>query len=311
VEIPKDVLENLKLDEVIDGIEKLALFNPFGGQQAYFSNTKRTTGTFREKLQNLLNLKYSEGRKQTLCHLCFNLCKTKYKLDSAYGNLFPAKPEKFPNNYRNFKVIFYLCPICSGLAYFHICGFTPLEANKSEANKGIFINAPSFKLIWLLNQHIEKLHSLEGYKDVKTLLGLSFIDLAVDLNIKLGTWQKLSTEILTLEKIWNEQKKKYEYPLYFYEIPISVLELLEDKSIASLLKELKNLELLKEFMNENFKIFEILAYKILRNPDKVNKDEFIKHYFPTISNPSWIANRLSRLYALINQHLKVPSEVLI
>ena len=89
-----------------------------------------------------------------------------------------------------------------------------------------------------------------------------------------------------VEKIYNEKKRKNEYPLYFYEIPPTVLELLEDKKIASLLKELNSLKLLHEFMNGNFKIFEILAYRILRNPDKVSEDEFIKYYFNNISNPS-------------------------
>jgi len=202
----------------------------------------------------------------------------------------------FPNSFWNLQSSVPLCLVCNILFLFYPLGLTRINETQE-----IFINAPSFKLIWLLNQHIEKLHSIKGYKDVKTLIGSGFIDLAVDLNIKLGTWQKLSTEVLILEG----------KNLYFYEIPSTVLKLLEDKKIASFLKELNSLKLLHEFINGNFKIFEILTYRILRNPDKVSEDEFIKYFFNKISNPSWLASRLSKLYALINQHLKIHSEVLI
>jgi CRISPR-associated protein Cst1 len=218
--------------------------------------------------------------------------KTQYKLNSAYGNLFPVKRDDFPNNFWNLNFEPLLCPICAGLAYFHIDGFIKIT-NK----KGVFINTPSFKLIWKLNQHLEKIHAKDAYKDIKTLFGVAFIDLVLDLNVKLGLWQKLSTEII----VFKGQN------IDFYEIPPQILELLEDKRISSLLTSLNNLKILDLFLSGNFKLLEVLIYRLLRSAGSDKEDKLLKEF--NLSYKPETVEIMSKLYALSVSKLKKTAEV--
>ncbi|GEM_PF-2195220 len=199
---------------------------------------------------------------------------------------------EFPNSFWNLNSSVPLCLVCNILFLFYPLGLTDIGGGRR-----IFVNAPSFELIWKLNNHIEKVHSKEAYKNIKTLFGLGFIDLVLDLNVKLGTWQRLSTEVI----VFQGQN------VDFYEIPPQILELLEDKRVSSLLVELSNLKLLEVFMSGNFKLFEVLIHRLLRNAESNKDDELLKEFGLTYS--PYKVKTLSKLYALIVSKLKKPAEV--
>jgi CRISPR-associated protein Cst1 len=299
VTLSKDILHQVDLNDLIEGLEKKSLISKerlFGGQKAYFSNTSLDSKKFKEKIQNIINLTFSKGRNEHLCILCYTITKTNYQFNTSYGNLASAG-RSFPNTYWNMVNNIYLCPICAGLAYFHISGFIKLNTGE-----GIFINTPSFKLIWELNRHLEKIHSKEATENIKTLFGSAFINLVLDLNVKLGLWQRLSTEVIVF----------YNNNIDFYEIPPQIIELLEDKEISRIVIKLNNFKILKLIMSGNFKFLESLISRFLRSfyAKSIDNDELLKEFNLNQSNPQ-TGILLAKLYALIVDKLKKSSEVLI
>jgi CRISPR-associated protein Cst1 len=204
---------------------------------------------------------------------------------------------KYPNSFWNLKSSVPLCLVCNILFPFYPLGIIDIGNNRK-----IFINAPSFKLIWKLNRHLEKIHSKEAIEDIKTLFGSAFINLVLDLNIKLGLWQRLSTEVI----IFHGNN------IDFYEIPPQILELLEDKEISTLLVKLNNFPVLELVISGKFNILEVLIHRFLRNFYRgfQNNDDLLKKFNLNQNDPQ-IGILLPKLYSLIVDKLKKSSEVLI
>jgi CRISPR-associated protein Cst1 len=222
--------------------------------------------------------------------------RLRFLTSSHIENLGPSL-NKFPNSFWNLESSVPLCLVCNILFLFYLLGLIDIGNNKK-----IFINTPSFKLIWKLNRHLEKIHSKESTEDIKTLFGSSFINLVLDLNVKLGLWQRFSTEVIVF----------HNNNIDFYEIPPQIIELLEDKEIGKILIKLNNFKILKLIMSGNFKFLEILISRFLRGlyNKSIKDDELLREFNLNRFNPQ-TGVLLAKLYALIVDKLKKPSEVLI
>ncbi len=206
--------------------------------------------------------------------------------------LLAPSADKFPNSFWNLNSSVPLCLVCNILFLFYPLGLIDIGNGQR-----IFANAPSFELIWKLNQHLEKIHSKGVYEDIKTLFGVAFIDLVLDLNVKLGLWQRLSTEVIVFKG----------QDIDFYEIPPQILELLEDKRISSLIASLNNPKILDVFLSGNFKLLEVLIYRLLRSAGSDKEDKLLKEF--NLSYKPETVETMSKLYALSVSKLKKTAEV--
>ncbi len=213
----------------------------------------------------------------------------------------PSKGE-FPNSFWNITQSAKLCHLCGFFAiHFHLA-FTPLP-DGSE----IFINAPSFEVIYWLNKHVQSLPE-EG-KNVKQLLGISLIEFSTKLKAQLGLWASMNIEAVIKDK-YKKDNKIY---LYFFSLPFEIVLLLNDYEIANLIREIGELKVLSAILDGNFNKLIEDAYKIMRILKKEVRNEadenFLNEYFRNSKNRSderkrEVVQNMLKLYALIENKIK-------
>ncbi len=170
----------------------------------------------------------------------------------------------------------------------------------------IFINAPSFKIMWYLNEYARKVYGKEKIKEVKQILGMSLIEMASKMYVQLGKWTKMNIEVVS----------KYGDRIDFFVLPYEIVDILSDREIASLLNDIGEFKVLNMVLDGKF-------YKILEFGERVMrislkpKNEWGKHEKNFISkeikleknkNKSKLldfSNKLFKLYALINEKQKI------
>jgi len=134
--------------------------------------------------------------------LCKAFKRLRYLNFSHISYLAPSL-DQFPNSFWNLNSSVPLCLVCNILFLFYPLGLIDIGGGQR-----IFANAPSFELIWKLNQHLEKIHSRGVYKDIKTLFGVAFIDLVLDLNI-FGFEHKTRALAKTFNRDYRFQRSGY------------------------------------------------------------------------------------------------------
>jgi CRISPR-associated protein Cst1 len=157
---------------------------------------------------------------------------------------------------------------------------------KLSDSTSIFINAPSFKVMWHLNKYAKELYGAGKIEGVKELFGMSLIELALKLNLQLGKWTMMNIEVVIKHK---DKKDKLE----FFFIPHEIVVLLLDKSVASLLFDIGRTEVLSWFLDGEFD-------KILNEGEKL----FRKALMSSDSNTLSYSQKLFELYALVNEKRK-------
>ncbi|QWK12765.1 MAG: hypothetical protein KNN14_07925 [Aquificota bacterium] len=159
---------------------------------------------------------------------------------------------KFPNALWNLNNSLKICFLCSYLLIHNHLAFI-----SSEGNSQIFINAPSFKLMWYLNRFAERVIS-EGGKDLGKILGISLIDLSQRVRATIGAWSLMNIEMVIRKK--GKDKDTIDY----YSLPYEIASILLDKEIASMIKQTDEPKVLEKILEGNFDYLLDLNYRIMR-----------------------------------------------
>jgi CRISPR-associated protein Cst1 len=206
--------------------------------------------------------------------------------------------DSYPNGYWAGKHSTELCPLCSYLIIHHHIVLTKLI----DSSK-IFINAPSFSLMYKLNNILETLSDKEN-ASYRNLLAMSVIEFSIKTNVMMNTWAGMNIEIIVIQKSGV---------IEFISLPYEVIRILSNKRIAELLSSIGEFKILNMVIEGKAKDLVELGYRVLKIALKANigpqDSDFIKKIFfrfenHEIKNLRTLANKLMKLYALINERTK-------
>jgi CRISPR-associated protein Cst1 len=217
-----------------------------------------------------------------------------------YSHLGPSLNE-FPNAFWNLDESTVICHLCSFLIIHHHLAFTRLS-DGSE----IFINAPSFQVMYYLNKFAREVFgalSTEEMRSKRNILAMSLIEYSTRIQVTLGVWTGMNIEVVSRRSGQIE----------FFGLPYEVIQLLSDRRIATLLSQIGEFSILNLVLDQNFsRLFE-LGYRLLRiglKPYSERGDsekKFVNqllHLEKNRSNPSYVAEQVFKLYALIEEKTK-------
>ncbi len=207
------------------------------------------------------------------------------KLGSAFSEM--------PNSAWNFKSTLPVCHLCAYLLL-----YTPLGMVKGR-NGSFFINAPSFTAMYYLNRYASEMARIPA-EDLRRILGLSMLEMAIRTNVHLDLWTMMNVEIVRVKG------KNVEY----FSLPEDVSSILSDKRIASLIKEIDGVQIgvsggkdvnivanvLEDVLNRNYGKLLYYAYMSIRWMMKSGggNNEMVKKFL--------------QLYDLILQKVKQTTE---
>lgn len=220
-------------------------------------------------------------------------------LNMVHNSILGASLDSFPNAYWNFENKFPLCHLCVFVLIHHHLALTEL-ADKSK----IFINAPTFKLMYELNRLVKAMFKAKTeHLTRKEILAISLIEYSRKLSVSLGMWQLMNIEVVVRK---NDN-------IDYLTLPYDVMRIISDRKIASLLSEIGETKILQLILEERFSELTDLGYKILRTSLK-NKKEISSYDRDLINdiikldsnkyNPTDLANKILFLYSLIEEKLK-------
>jgi len=156
----------------------------------------------------------------------------------------------FPNAFWNLNDSLLICPLCSYLIIHH---HIPFESARTQSGT-IFINAPSFKVMWYLNKFAEQILSNNKSYQIREILGISFMEFAQKVFVTLGAWS-----IMNIEMVIKKVDK-----IDYYSLPYEISRVLLQKEIASLISATKEPLILEIILNGKFSHLLTLSHKILR-----------------------------------------------
>lgn len=208
---------------------------------------------FCETINSIFRKPILEGPER--CFLCGNPLRlsenTSIRQRKQFSRIlfgeFSSSEKEFPNSFWNMNNEFYLCDLCSQLALFRHFVFP------KNSNKEIFVNVPSFKAIWYLNE------AIKAYRDLNIELSVSRAVAEVHMKLQrlLGVWERQNIEIVNYD---GES-----YSVYY--VPQRTVDLLLNTRISSILNSINSI-----------KIFETVIY-----PERLNKlievEYFLLKYF--------------------------------
>lgn len=199
--------------------------------------------------------KYKSENK--LCDICKTF-KTKvvekefeanlYRFRDSHFNGIGGSIGKFPNGFWNCNDSLSICPMCSYLIIYSNSSFAKIKGGQ------IFINAPSFKLMWLLNKYVNEVISKNEFLENSQILGLSFMQLAQKINFTLGAWSSMNIEMII--KRGNE--------IDYFTIPHNISKVLLNKDIASLIQQSGEFYIFNLVLNGRFSMLPKLNNVILK-----------------------------------------------
>lgn len=167
--------------------------------------------------------------------------------------LFPVFSQ-FPNAYwqNNKTAVTQVCSLCKFIIIHHHLALTRLS-DGSE----IFINAPSFKVMYYLNKFAREAFGVSSSAEARTkreILAMSVIEYATKIQTTLGVWTGMNIEVV------SRQGDKIE----FFGLPYEVIQLLADRRIASLLSQIGEFSILNLVLGQDFSRLMELGYRLLR-----------------------------------------------
>jgi len=263
----------------------------FGSKTPYQNLVQQSEWShFFEFVTNLERISEKEDTEK--CDICggkwyLNLDKAAkftrrlFRFASTHSSEFGSSVGDFPNAFWNNNSSLLVCPLCVYLIIHSHVAWTRLSDSTS-----IFINAPSFKVMWHLNKYAKELYGAGKVEGIKELFGMSLIELALKLNLQLGKWTMMNIEVVIKYK---DKKGKVE----FFSIPHEITMLLLDKSVASLLFDIGRTEVLSWFLDGEFD-------KILRDGERHFREALKSSDAKTLS----YSQKLFELYALVNEKRK-------
>jgi CRISPR-associated protein Cst1 len=224
------------------------------------------------------------------------------KFDLVHNKILGPSYNEFPNSFwgLNQTQSLKICHLCAFLLIHHHLSFTKL----SDASR-IFINSPSFKLMYELNLLVKSIYGQKNEIEIpiRDILAISLIEYSRKLTVALSHWLTLNIEIV----VRTDDK------IDFFSLPSEVAKLITDREIAALLTSIGESLVLKIILNQNYGELIDLGYKILRiglkNNIERNKsdNDFINKLIKMKKNRDNLtkfAQELLTLYSLIDEKLK-------
>lgn len=218
-------------------------------QSFEFINIVSSLGTYREKQSDLTcGLCSSNSAKKPDSNS--KLEKRLFIFQEPHMRILAPSTGEFPNAFWNLNTSITICPLCAYLIIHH---HIPFE-NSTTQDGQIFINAPSFRVMWYLNKFAEQILSKNKSYQLREILGISFMELAQKVFITLGAWSIMNIEMII----------KRGTEIEYYSLPYEISRVLLNKEIASLIKETKEPVVLQTVLDGNFDYLLTLSHRALR-----------------------------------------------
>ena len=222
-------------------------------------------------------------------------------------NLGPSLGE-FPNGFWDLNESIGICYLCSFLIIHHHLAFTRLS-DGSE----IFINAPSFKVMYYLNKFAREVFgalSAEEMRNKRNILAMSVIEYATKVQATLGVWTGMNIEVVNKHTFYSPITKKQETKIEFFSLPYEVVQLLSDRHIAGILSRIGEFAILNRVLDQDFSHLMKTGYRLLRIGLKAygergkSENDFINQTLrleKNRRNPARVAEQIFQLCALIEE----------
>ncbi|MDH7604550.1 MAG: hypothetical protein QHH13_06595 [Melioribacter sp.] len=315
-------------------IIRLPFFNKLNVQERYFSESKISSlvgknrlyknflqstqkNTFIEFVKRLDKIKSSGS-----CHICYNPQylsdsdinkineidpgKAKFlnrieKLNMVQNSEFGPTENEFPNGFWNMKQSLKVCHLCNFILIHHHLALTKLSDNSE-----IFINVPSFKVMFELNKIVKETYgslNSEEARNKREILATSVIEYSRKLQSTIGLWSGMNIEIVI------KSKKGID----FFSLPYDTIKIISDRKIASALSDLGEFRILNNILDKNYSQLIDISYKLIRiglknyNDRSKNENNIVNDLLSrdiNRKNISKAANKILMLYSLIEEKLK-------
>uniref|UniRef100_A0A7V5XFB4 Type I-B CRISPR-associated protein Cas8b1/Cst1 n=1 Tax=Thermodesulfobacterium geofontis TaxID=1295609 RepID=A0A7V5XFB4_9BACT len=193
-----------------------------------------------------------------------------------------------PNSFWNLNFSIPICHLCSYLVIFNHLAF--IKTSEGE----IFINAPSFKLIWDLNKFTENILQKSKEYEIKKILGSSLLQWAIKRRALLGAWTMMNIEVIV----------KRDGIIDYFDLPQNITKVLLDSEIASLIERIEEEKIFDLILRGKFSEIENANYFVLKtilklkNKEKISENDPIKKYFSlpqNLNNPKILEKFLNYL----------------
>jgi len=280
-------------------------------KNAYYAN--QTENTIKKRISALIEDDKNEEDKRRLivsCCFCLEKIKTKKKdvdkLNQAFSNVLLGSEKSFVNMYWVNEARDFVCQKCSFIIMCHHLAFTRL----SDGSK-IFINAPSFNLMYNLNNFVRKIFGAVPQQEElskRKILAMSIIEYATKMQVTLGVWTRMNIEIISLSRQRNKRQR-----IEFFSLPYDVVNILSDRRIASLLNDIGESEILNLILKQKFSFlpefgYDFLLFSIVKSDEQEShlKNRIIQKHNQIIkkrnsSELAELAEKIFQLYALIEE----------
>ncbi|AFN74057.1 hypothetical protein MROS_0816 [Melioribacter roseus P3M-2] len=196
----------------------------------------------------------------------------------------------------------------NSIAVCDYCSFILLSNHLSRIrlndNTEIFINAPSFKIMYELNKLAKEVYGNKDNYERKTkreILAMSLVEYSNKINTSLGVWTEMNIEIVTKRNDFIE----------FFTLPYNVIKIITDRSISSILADLGEHRIYSRIIDEKYYDLIDLAQRLLKLSTKeslsANDISIINALLYQRKNKSNLvstANKILKLYSLIEDKLK-------
>jgi len=159
------------------------------------------------------------------------------KFQHTHFTILGPSEGEFPNSFWNGNSSLWVCPLCVYFMLHRDFAFI----NLADGSR-IFLNAPSFQVMWYLNKLVREIYARENIASVREILGMSLIELALRLGVQLGVWTEMNIEVVSIK---GEE-------VSFCSLPYEVTGLLLDRRIASSLSEVGETSVLKMVLDRQF-----------------------------------------------------------
>lgn len=247
---------------------------------------------------------YFEGKGSFYCSLCAHKSGIILNPDSKLQNRLIrlqephlrmlAPSDKFPNSFWNNSTSMHLCPLCSFLILHSHIPFIPIGYRQD-----IFINAPSFKISYFLNQYASQVFDKSSARDI---LAMSLMEFSQKFQASLGVWSLSNIEIIKI--VTDKDEKSIEH----IALPYQKTRLLLNRRISSLITWTKEPFVFNTVINGDLEDLLRLNERILKTvqtgdiKEKENYIRFLKN--KQITHLIKLSQILPELYILIDKQMK-------
>ncbi len=216
------------------------------------------------------------------------------KFEVSFDNMLASSSNEFPNSFYN-KTTLKTCHLCSFLTIHKYTIFIKLP----DGTK-IFVNSPSFKVMWYLNRFAKSAFEEENNKSKpREILAMGIIEYTLKLKETLGIWTGMNIEIVMMYQ---------DRSISFYSLPYETVKILNNYEISSLLSTINERTVLEYIIRGEYSKILDLAYAILSalSTDKLDNNKYLNSLIKNSRNKGKynmlnLANNLLKLFSLLKE----------